>query len=170
MGFTPGGGSPTSIIKGSPSNNTAEVTADGKLKIEVSYAPDAIRSKGYISITIGDGATPVVVGTTGYSAPLPFSGDITGWTISEISSPPLSSTISVDIWKDSVINYPPTAADKISGTEPPALTASKVAVDSTLTTWTTPIAVNDCLGFTVAATDGLAKKIMLIIYMDRNVV
>lgn len=128
-----------------------------------------VPSYAYLSIIIGDGVNPIVAGTTGYTAPIPFSGTILGWTIAEVSPTPIVSTVSVDIWKDSSVNYPPTAADKISGSESPALSSGIIAVDTSLSTWTTDIDVLDCFGFTVASTDNQAKKLHITIYMTRNV-
>lgn len=156
------------VIRDGASSTLAGVTAGNRFKVEVDYAPGAVPAYAYISIVIGNGSDLILAGTVGYSAPVPFSGTIIGWTMSEVSASPVSSNISVDIWKDSVINYPPTAADKISGTEPPTLTGTKVSTDTNLTTWTTAVNENDCFGFSVDSTDGVAKKVMIIIHMTRD--
>lgn len=80
--------------------------------------------KGSIAITI-DGQGGVI--TTGFkgSMVVPFSGTITGWQIFETSSTPISSSIVVDVWKNTYNNYPETVADAIFTTKPTLTGATK---------------------------------------------
>jgi hypothetical protein len=157
------------VIRDGASSTLAGVTAGNRFKVEVDYAPGAVPAYAFLSLIIGDGSTVISSGTTGYSAPIPFGGTITGWTIAEVSSATPLSSIAVDLWKDTIVNYPPTGGDLISGTEPPSLVNQRVGADNTLTTWTTSVAANDCFGFTVASTNGIAKKVHITIHMTRNV-
>lgn len=110
-----------------------------------------------IRIDIGDGTNDILNGTTGYSAPLPWSGEIIGWDIVENSPTPNDASISVEIWKDSSANYPPTSADKISASAPITLTNEKIASSMTLTGWTTAVVAGDCIGFQVASTSNTKR-------------
>lgn len=157
------------VLRSGDSTDLAGVTTDKRLKIEMAFAPGSYPAYAYLSLIIGNGTDTITAGTTGYSAPIPFGGIIQGWTIAEISPSPTDSTIAVDIWKDTLLNFPPTAADKISGTQPPALSANKVAVSGPIGTWSPTVVANDCFGFTVASTDGIAKKLQITIYMTRDI-
>lgn len=80
--------------------------------------------KSGISILIdGQGATPETGAYGTFS--IPYSGYITGWTLLECSDPPISSSIVIDVWKDTYANYPPTVADTIWGTKPSLVSATK---------------------------------------------
>src|SRR5690606_9777362 len=57
--------------------------------------------------------------TTGVKADIPieFDATITGWTLVADQA----GTIQIDLWKDTLANFPPTDADSITGAAPPAL-------------------------------------------------
>lgn len=120
---------------------------------------------GHMTIVIGDGDSSIPNGTTGFSAPIPFGGSITGWTIAEVSNPPVACSIEVEIWKTTLAGYPPDPGDVISGTEPPELVADTVQVNNSLSTWTSAYVAEDCFGFKVVSTDNLAKKIAIVLKM-----
>jgi len=60
-----------------------------------------------------------------------------------------SGSIVIDIWNDTYANHPPTDADSITASAPPTLSTAVKSSDSTLTGWTTAIAVDDILAFNV---------------------
>ena len=60
-----------------------------------------------------------------------------------------SGSIVVNIWKDTLANYPPTVGDKITDTTPPTITTDTDSEDTTLTDWTKAIASGDVLMFNV---------------------
>jgi hypothetical protein len=60
-----------------------------------------------------------------------------------------SGSIVVDVWKDTLANYPPTVADSITASAPPTITSAQSASSSSLTGWTTAINTNDVLRFNV---------------------
>lgn len=60
-----------------------------------------------------------------------------------------SGNIVVDIWKDTLANFPPTVADTITASAKPTLSTATNSQDVTLTGWTTTIAVGDILRFNV---------------------
>jgi len=64
---------------------------------------------------------------------IPYSGTITGWTITS----DVSGSCVVNVWKDTYANSPPTEADAIAGTEKPTLSSASKNQDLSLTTWTT---------------------------------
>jgi hypothetical protein len=63
----------------------------------------------------------------------------------------VSGTISVEVWKDTFENFPPTVADKISASAPIALSSAQSGEDTTLTGWTTSLSAGDVICFNVSA-------------------
>src|SRR5690606_24282463 len=51
----------------------------------------------------------------------------------------------VDIWLDSLANFPPTNADSITSATPPTLSNAASYEDTTLSGWTTSISAGDVL-------------------------
>ena len=60
-----------------------------------------------------------------------------------------TGSIVVDIWKDTLANFPPTDADSITASAPPTISAAQKSQDTGLNGWTTSIAVGDVLAFNV---------------------
>lgn len=88
--------------------------------------------------------------TTGIKGDLriPFACTITSWTLLADAS----GAIVIDIWKDSLANFPPTDADAMpgAGKEPTIAASGTNATDTDVTDWTTDdIAAGDVLRFNV---------------------
>lgn len=157
------------IIKGGDSCNLAEVTDQNRLKIEVDFAPGAVPAFTYISLSLGDGINPIQIGTLGYSAPIPFSGKIKSWSIIETSPTPNTSSLEVRIFKDNVTSFPPVT--EISGSKPIALNNQIVNMDNNLVDiWNRDININDALGFEVVSSNDIARKVQILIEVERDVV
>lgn len=129
----------------------ANITALANLKLD------------QFGITIDGGGSVLSTGTKGYIS-VPYSGTITGWTILEISATPTpSSSIVVDIWKDTYANYPPTVADAIFTTKPTITTGIKgqnlaptfVGAGATVT-------AGDIIGFNVDSVTNAVKVTVLL--------
>lgn len=71
-----------------------------------------------------------------------------------------ASTTTVDVWKDTYANYPPTNADTITGGNEPATAAAVKDEDSTLTSWTTSVAEGDVMAGNVDANDAALRTLM----------
>lgn len=63
----------------------------------------------------------------------------------------VNGTCTIDIWKDSYANFPPTVADSICASAKPTIGAGRKAIDTTLTGWTRDIAAGDTLTFHLEA-------------------
>jgi hypothetical protein len=72
----------------------------------------------------------------------------------------VNTTASLDIWKDTFANYPPTIADSIVASAPPTLTATNKFTTTTLTGWTTSITAGDVLGFYVTSNTAATQLIL----------
>lgn len=100
--------------------------------------------------------------TTGVKADIPieFDATITGWTLVADQA----GTIQIDLWKDTLANFPPTDADSITGAAPPALAGSPAPQqdqDTTLSGWTTSLSRGDVLRVNVDSTSGTITRATL---------
>lgn len=78
---------------------------------------------------------------------IPISGTIVAaYIIADVSG-----TISIEVWKDTFADFPPTVADKISASAPIALSSAQSGEDTTLTGWTKTVTAGDVLCFNVSA-------------------
>ena len=125
--------------------------ADGclqKVGSDLAYAPcvPANTAAGAWGITIDGGGSPIASGVKGYGV-IPYSCTIGSWSL--VATP--SGSITVDIWK--AAGAVPTSANKITASASPALSSSQLLVNQTsLTGWTTAVAANDVVGFSVPST------------------
>jgi len=118
---------------------------------------------GSIAAAFSGGTANIAVGTQAWVY-VPYNCTVTGWTIladRAASAPAVgTNTMTVDIWKSTYADYPPTAADKISGSESPYLSATllfqmKKNQDTSLSTWsTTSISAGDVVLFNVTTNMG----------------
>lgn len=77
-----------------------------------------------------------------------------------------SCTAVVDVWKDTIANYPPTDADSITASAPITITAGTNSTDTTLTGWTKSVAALAVLKFNVDSNDN-ATKLTVVLTFDR---
>lgn len=94
-----------------------------------------------------DGGGSAIVADRKIYVRIPISGTISAAYIMA----DVSGTISVEVWKDTFANFPPTVADKISASAPIALSSAQKGEDTTLTGWTTTVTAGDVLCFNVSA-------------------
>src|SRR3990167_8562331 len=112
-----------------------------------------------IAFIIDGGGSAITTGLKG-GLEIPFGCTINRVTLAEISDTPITSSIVIDIWKDTYANYPPTVLDTITASAKPTLSSAIKSQDSTLTGWTTSISAGDFLFYNVdSVTD--AKKILI---------
>lgn len=89
----------------------------------------------------GGAAVPAVQSYPKGAVVVPFDGTITRWRILG----DVSGSAVVDIWKDTYANFPPTNADSITGSDKPTLSSAQKNESTSLTGWTTSVAVGDVL-------------------------
>ena len=94
---------------------------------------------------------------------MPYAGTITGWTIEETSDTPVSSSIVIDVWKDSYTNYPPTVADTIWGTKPSLSSTTK----NTASGLSIAFIAGDIFKFKVDSVTG-AKNVLLSLFCTKS--
>jgi hypothetical protein len=129
------------------SNLSANYT--NRTLVDKEYVDNAVSipagaTAGSFGITIDGGGSAITTGVKGY-VEIPYSGTITGWTILG----DVSGSCVIDIWKDTFVNFPPTVADTIAGSEKPTLSSAVSNRDLNLTTWTTSVTAGDIIAFNV---------------------
>ena len=97
-----------------------------------------------VEFIIDGGGSAITTGQKGHIR-LPFAGTI----ISVALMADVSGSIVIDIWKDTIANFPPIVADTITASAKPTLTNQQVSLDATLTGWTKTFAAGDYLAFNV---------------------
>lgn len=76
---------------------------------------------------------------------VPYACTVLGWSIFGT----VSGSIVVDIWRDTVANFPPTVGDSIAGTGKPTVTTATYATGNTTGWGSTALAKDDILRFNV---------------------
>lgn len=131
---------------------TSILTSTG---IGISWTPSRtiLRTVG---VSIDGGGTVITTGTKGY-VEVPYAGTITGWKI--ISN--ASGSAVFDVWKSNAAI--PTNANTITASAKPTLTTAQRATSTTLTGWTTGVAVNDVFGFEVESASTITKATLILV-------
>lgn len=78
-----------------------------------------------------------------------------------------SGSIVVNVWKDTLANYPPVVGDKITASAPPTITTATNSTDTTLTGWTTSITAGDTLRFNVDSVTTI-QRVALVLKVTRT--
>lgn len=113
----------------------------------------AINSTGVISFINNYRAINFIIDGAGTTIATGFKGHVQVPFDCEIMSVTLladrTGSITVDIWKDTYANFPPTDVDSITASAVPTITTSDKSTDSVLSGWTKTITSGDILAFNV---------------------
>lgn len=66
-------------------------------------------------------------------------------------------SVEIDIWKDTIANFPPTNADSITATRQLSISNATYSTDASLSGWTKAVAVDDVLRFNVDSVGTLER-------------
>ena len=107
-----------------------------------------------INFVIDGGGAAITTGVKG-DVRVPFACTVDSWTLLADQS----GAIVVDVWKDTLANFPPTDADSMcSGKEPTIAASGTNAEDTAITDWTTDdIAAGDVLRFNVDSCTSITR-------------
>ena len=112
----------------------------------------AANATGSIGFLIDGGGAPITPGLKGTIA-VPFACMITSWVLMADQA----GSVTIDLWKSSFANYPPSAANSITVSAKPGIAADVKAFSSTLTGWATAIGAGDILAFNVDAASAITR-------------
>ncbi len=137
-------------------------------------APDGTKFlKDDMSWAVPAGVGNIVFGWTGGNTiinppqyidiSLPEAGVLTGWRILAETA----TTVSIDVWKDTYANYPPTVADSICHSSFITLAGAVKNEDTSITAWDKTITAGDTMR--LALTDNtLATRIIVVMTYTRS--
>lgn len=118
---------------------------------------------GAFKFCVGDPTgSPITTGTKGFIY-APFGCTITGWALIADAS----TTTTLDVWLQAYASGVPSDAERIAGSEKPALSAAQAGRDLSLSSWTVTVAAGDLIGVEVEANNN-AKWVELSIMYSRT--
>jgi hypothetical protein len=139
-----------------PLINDNEILSSVRAKLNTTIEEVNLLSTGSTYGSFGmviDGSSNVITsGNKGYLV-MPYNGVITSWVIMAEQS----GSVEIDIWKDTLANFPPTSADTITSSYKPYLSSQQVNSNNTLSGWTTNFSVNDVFLFNVVSADTITR-------------
>lgn len=112
---------------------------------------------GEIVLTIDGGGSAITTGEKTWVR-IPYACTITAVEMTSDQS----ATVTVDVWKDTYANFPPTDADSITASAVPTITAGTKSLDETLTGWTTSVSAGEYLKFNVDANDNATRVVLVL--------
>jgi len=110
-----------------------------------------------VGITIDGGGAEITTGVKGFIQ-FPIAGTIVAATLLADQT----GAIVIDVWKDTLANYPPTNADSITASAPPTIGSGTNSRDTTLTGWTTAVAAGDVFGFNVDSVTDIERVTLIL--------
>lgn len=111
-----------------------------------------------VTFVIEGGGVPVIAGDKGFIL-IPMACTINAaYLLADVSG-----TIECDIWAAPYSDYPPTAADSITGATPLIITNDNKTLDTTLTGWNTLLARNGIIGFSITSNDNITRLTVVLI-------
>jgi hypothetical protein len=110
-------------------------------------------------IVVGfDGGGVVLTANKQQDLQVPFAGTITDWAFVGDTT----GSAVVDVWKKST--FPPAVGQTITASAKPTISAANSASSSTLTGWTTSLAVGDWLRFNLDSVSSFTRLLLIINY------
>lgn len=103
-----------------------------------------------IGVTVDGGGSTPTTGIKGYFT-VPYAGTITGYTLSAN----VSGSAIFDVWK--VNAAIPTVANTITGSALPTLSSQQYLSSTTLTGWTTSVAIGDVFGYNLNSISTISR-------------
>lgn len=127
------------------------------------YGTDASGAKGFQPLpalagcTLDGGGTAIEVGAQ-CDVQLPYAMTITRAAVLADAA----GSIVVDVWADTLGNFPPDVSDSICAATPPSLSGAASGEDTTLVGWTVTLAAGTVLRFNVNSCSGIERATVLI--------
>lgn len=115
------------------------------------------RESKTFGLSIDGGGAAITTGIKG-DIVIPFNCSIDSWyiTADQVGS------IVIDVWKDTLANYPPLVDDSIAGTEKPTLSGTSFNSDTNLSTWDKSVSANDVIRFNVDSVSTVTRVNLVI--------
>lgn len=115
-----------------------------------------------VPFIIDDGGAVIVAGLKG-GFEVPFDATIIGVRMGALDG--LSSSMVVDLWKDTYANFPPTVADTITASAKPTITTATKSKDDTLTGWAKDVKAGDWIFVNVDSNTAFTKVALSLVML-----
>ena len=145
------------------SSFSANTLFSGSTNLNSIFSPSGHTHYGGIGFTIDAHNSVITDGLKG-SIIIPYNATIQSWTIIANTS----GNVSIDIWKDTFNNYPPTSGDSIVGMEYISLNNEQKNQDLNLTSWNTSVSFGDILSFRIISATTISKVYVMINVLKLN--
>lgn len=144
FGITPAAGVATTYSRGDHTHGSPDAPADLAIAI----------------VCVIDGAASVIPAGVKLDLRIPFACTLTGWTLLADQS----GSITIDVWRDTLANFPPTDADALPGSgKEPKITTATYAEDTTITDWVSDdIVAGDVLRFNVDSASSITRATLVL--------
>lgn len=146
----------TSLSRGaiSSSNSNAAISATSTAIVFLSALASDL-SPAALGYAIDGNGVAISTGIAGIGLRAPFACNIDSWTLLADTT----GSITIDIWKDSYANFPPTVADTIIGDgTKPAISSGVKNEATSISGWTTTaIAAGDIIYFNVDSCSAITR-------------
>lgn len=139
----------------------AITTLEGEMDAVEGRLDDLEEGERFIFV-IGDSSNAITTGTK-VDIEAPCDGEFQGWAL--LADQP--GDFELEIWKDTYANFPPTDADKITGTtgsQNPRLSSAIKNRSTDLTGWTTAFSQGDILRFHVPSASTVTRVTVALRY------
>ena len=154
-------GKPTTFAPSTHTHLGTEVTTAVANANAVPWSGVSSKPLHCLNVILGDGVNAITTGVKGYFQ-IPFACAITKVQLVGDNV----GTISVDIWKDTFANFPPTIADTIVASAKPNLASAQKYEDTALTGWNKTVNAGDWLAFYVDGTPSTVKQVTLVLTLQ----
>lgn len=154
--YTSSGTTLTRTVLKSTNSNSA-ISLSGSAEVFITVAKEDIQDAALGYVISGNGVT-LQTGVVGTGLQVPFDCTITSWTLLADQS----GSVTIDIWKDTYANFPPTVGDTITASAKPSITTATKNTSSTLTGWTTSVTAGDVLYFNVDSVTSITNLTIIL--------
>lgn len=135
-------------LSGAAEGDHLVIDGDGNV---VAETPGGITLVGSAAFVIDGGGVAITTGVKGDLPPMPFAGTITGWALVANQS----GSITVNVWKDTLANFPPTSDDALFSASLSSATRSPTS--GSYTTVSHAFSVGDVIRFNVASVTDIQR-------------
>lgn len=149
------------VVSGSPLEAYLKARIGGSTETLASFPTSSAESDRVFGWTFDGAGSALTTGTkSGAAWRAPVAGTIT--RVSLLADQ--SGDLVIDIWKDTLANYPPTDADSITSASPPTLSSGTSAEDTTLSGWTTSFSAGDIFLPNIDSVATIERATLLVAY------
>lgn len=118
---------------------------------------DAKAKPGQIGVTFDAGSGDLEPGSFGDFI-VPWDATITGWTILCSGA----ANAQVDVWVDSLVNFPPDITDSITGGNAPTISGQAAEQETNLTGWETVLVAGTVVRFVLSSVSSVSRLTLIL--------